>query len=324
MSSVLDFLIGNKVSQPVEAGIVQGTTYGLSRGLELDLVLCDTAAFESMRDPEQVIKALYFSAYQRLIRILDRHLDSVKETAVLAITMKQISGSEDGVRSARDVTTLFEHLGVTSKWMDVFFLQNAITCIPKVEERAVANVILCHYRTHFKEFCKATKILHGGQVLHNQACADFGEDFLTVVEVTVKKDPEQYTCDDCLQMWTKFLIETLGIPKENVRFVKAEPANSTIIVFQVPQQYTLSIKEKLTQSNVVCVMLQLDILRVHIPDVCDVDLRTFTSQKLSVSIRDGLKSDINVMSLTQVSQHRTYIGHGSQCKKYWYYRSMMI
>ena len=267
----------------------------------MDLVLCDTAAFQSSRDPQQVIKALYFNAYQRLIRILDRHLDSIIETAVLAVRMKQVPGTEDGVRSARDVTALFEHLGVTCKWMDVFFLQNAITCIPAVEERTAANAILCHYRAHYNEFCKATKIFDGGPVLHNQACAEFKDDFLTVMEVTVKKDPEQYTCDDCLQMWTKFLIEKLEIPKEHVRFVKAEPGNSTIIVFQVSQQYTRSIKEKLTKGSVVCVMLQLDILRVHIPEVCDIDLRTFTPQELSASIHDGLKLDVNFMSFSQVS-----------------------
>lgn len=263
-----------------------------------NLVLNDTADFESMQDPDAVIESLFCNAYKLLIPILDPYLEEIKSTAKFAIKYGGMKGNVDAVSSATDVEDLLCDLGV--QWNDIRFLQKAVTAIPGKKNRAVANAILCHYRTHHIQYNKAVKILKGGPALANQMSTCAASEEVLPMEITVSKNPENYTCDDCLQLWNKFLVETLKIPS---RFITAGPTNSTILVFHIPQQYSRSIKDKLLEGRVVCVMLQLDIVRVRIPDVCEMDLRALAPQELSASIRDGLMSYVDFMSLTQVSHH---------------------
>lgn len=276
-----------------------------------DLVQCDTSVIESVasrrQNPQDALIHLFDNAYQLLIPILDPYFVSVQKRAMdklkpLNETERQRAWAkrlQAGVTSAKGVQDLLLCQGLA--WNDVNSLQSAILCITKEAQKDTAEAILCHYRNHLNKYCKAVNILNGKTVLRPHTGVT-DENMLTM-EITVEKDVEEYTTADCLQLWTKFLIETLPIPDKNIRYVEARQG-CTILVFEVSQQYATSIKKKLREGRVVCVMLLLRIVRLRIPGVnCDMDLRALAPQELSANIRAGLQLESNVdfISLTQLS-----------------------
>ena len=249
-----------------------------------------------MKDPHKVIKQLFEHALEPLVKCLGPYLEEIKQLAIRDLQKKQVRGIKTKISSATDVGSLLNHIGVC--WNNVYFLFRAIDCIDEESNEEFALDILENYCNYLKKYRTAVNIASGSQAFstptHMMVTAD--------LQITHRKDVGKYTIDDCQRLFSIFLIDTLNIPRERISFVRGGPANSTLVVFQVSKHFTRSIKEKLAENWVVCVMLQLDILRVRIPETFDVDLRALNPQVRSASIHSGLMANVDFISLTQVSQ----------------------
>ena len=266
------------------------------------IVSCDQTIFESNKHPAEAIRSLYFNAYTYLIQILSTYVTAIKMVALDAVRMKQVSATEDEVKQARDLRALFECLEVDKKWNDLHFLDVAIMSLPPEasKEKGAAHLVLGQYKSYLRAYTKAVSIKEGKSV-HSFLQRKCGrEEKLVLTEITVGKDVDEYTCHDLLELWTLLLIETLEIPEDRITFCRARAGNSTTLVFMLAETCTEWTKEKLSKPAAVWVMKELDILRVYVAGIFNLDLRADLPTMLIASIREGLHSGVNFVSLTKV------------------------
>ena len=265
------------------------------------IVSCDLDVMHSKKAPQEAIKSLFFNAYSALIRILNTCYSSIKKVALDAVRMQQVSATEEEVRQAHDLRSLFECLEIDKKWNDLHFLEVAITNLPlqASKERESAQVVLGHYKAHRRAYIKATSIKEGKSVFGCLPCKQSRDLRLVVTEITVDKELEDYTCKDCIDLWTWFLIEALEIPEDCIQFSVAKRSNSTTLIFMLSHAVAGGIEEKLSRPGVVWMIMQLGILRVHAVGIFDKDLSQVLPV-MSVSIREGLESGEDFLSLTKV------------------------
>ena len=269
---------------------------------KMDIALCDTNVFESNKRPEEAIRSLYFNAYTHLIRILSKYVSAIKKVALDAVRMKQVSATEDEVKQARDLRALFECLEVDKKWNDLHFLDVAIMSLPPEasKEKGAAHLVLGQYKSYLRAYTKAVSIKEGKSVLSFLQRKRGREEKLVVTEITVDKDMDEYTCHDLLELWTLFLIETLEIPEDRIEFRHARAGNSTTLVFMLAEMCAERTEEKLSKPATLWVMKELGILRVYVAGMFNMDLREVLPNVLIASIREGLKTGMNFVSLTKV------------------------
>ena len=160
-------------------------------------------------------------------------------------------------------------------------------------------MVLGQYKSYLGAYQKAISIKEGK--------SDFGvfqrrgrEERWVVAEVTVDKDMNEYTYGECLELWKLFLIKALEIPEEHIQFCGAIPGNSTTLVFMVLQTFAERTKEKLSKPAAVWLMKELGILQVHVAGVLNMDLQEVLPNVLIASIREGLKYEVDFMSITKV------------------------
>ena len=134
-------------------------------------------------------------------------------------------------------------------------------------------MVLGHYKSHLGAYTKAVSIKEGKTVFSLLQRKRDREGKLVVAEITVDKDIDEYTCNDCLILWKKFLVLKLGISEGSIQFHDARPGNSTTLCFTVPHTFAERAEMKLTQPDVVWTMKELGILRVRVVGVFNVDLR---------------------------------------------------
>ena len=269
---------------------------------KMDIVLCDTNVFESIKSPEEAIRRLYFNAYNLLVQILSPYVSAVKMLALRAVRVKQVSATEDGVKQARDLDALFECLEVDKKWNDLHFLGVAIVSLPPEasKEKGAAHLVLGQYKSYLRAYTKAVSIKEGKSVCSFLQRKLGREEKLVVTEITVDKNIDEYTCHDLLDLWTLFLIETLEIPADRIEFRHARAGNSTTLVFMLAETCAERTEEKLSKFAAVWVMKELGILRVYVAEMFNMDLREVLPNVLIASIREGLKTGMNFVSLTKV------------------------
>ena len=269
---------------------------------KMDIVSCDVSVFESQKSPAEAIRSLYFNAYNHLIRILSPHCNAIKSVSVRAVRMKQFLATEDEVTQSRDLNALFECLEVDKKWNDLHFLVVAIMSLPveASKEKAAAQLVLNQYKSYLTDYTKAVSIKEGKSVRSFLQRQRGREERMVVTEITIDKEIDEYTCHDLLCLWKLFLIDTLEIPEDRIEYRLARVSNSTTLVFMITQTYTEGMKEKLSKPAAVWVMKELGILRVYVAGVVSLDLREFLPTVLIASIRDGLKSGVDFVSLTKV------------------------
>ena len=240
--------------------------------------------------PLDAIKCLYFSLYSEVLKILNPCCESIRQAALNAVRMGQLSATEEEVERALNLEALFRCLKIDEKWNDTTFLGVAIRSLPPEEgkEKEAALMILKMYRSHLWEYTTATSIKEGkGMFLPREPVM---KETLTVMRVTVHKNYEDYTCSDCLELWKQFLIKALEIPDDHIQFFDALPSNSTTLVFMVPRTAAVETKDKLSRPAVIWVVKELGILRVHVAGVYQHEaLRSVPA----ASIRDGLKSGVD-------------------------------
>ena len=270
-------------------GVLHTQTAGLIESV-VDIV-------NAKKPPLDAIKGLYLSLYSELLEILSPCYESIRQAAFDAVRMGQVSATEEQVKQANNLEALFTCLKIDEKWQDITLLGVAIRRLPpeRAKEREAALMILKMYRSHLWEYTKATSIKDGkGMFLLHQPGM---KETLTVMEVTVNKDPDDYTCSDCLELWKRFLIEALEIPADHIQLIDAKPTNSTTLVFMVPRTAAMEAQDKLSRPAVIWVMKELGILRVHVAGVYQHEaLRTVPA----ASIRDGLLSRVDFIALTKV------------------------
>ncbi len=273
---------------------------------KMDIVSCDVNVFESHKSPADVIRSLYFNAYNHLIRILSTHCSAIKSVALSAVRTKQVSATEVEVKEACDLRALFECLEVDKKWNDLHFLNVAIMSLPEeaTKEKGAAQLVLRQYQSYLTHYMKAVCIKEGKNVSVLQRGR---EDKMVITEITVNKEIDEYTCHDLLDLWKLFLIETLEIPEDRIKYCCARAGNSTTLVFMITQTYAEGMKEKLSKPAVVWVMKELGILRVDIAGVFRVDFQEILPNVLNASIREGLESGVDFVSLTKVCCACVYV-----------------
>ena len=249
------------------------------------------------KPPLDAIKDLYFSLYSELLEILSPCSESIRQAAFKAVRMRQVSATEEQVKQANNLEALFTCLKIDEKWRDITFLRKAIRRLPpqKAKEQKAALRILKMYRSHLCVYTTATSIKEGKDMFLSHEL-DLKET-LTVVRVTVHKNPEDYTCNDCLELWKRFLIKALEIPADHIHFIDALPSNSTTLVFMVPRTAAMEAQDKLSRPAVIWVMKELGILRVHVAGVYQHEVLPTVP---AASIRDGLKSGVDFIALTKV------------------------
>ena len=269
---------------------------------KMDIVSCDFSVFESLKSPAEAIRRLYFNAYNHLIRILSPHCSAIKSVAVRAVRMKQVLATEDEVAQSRDLNALFECLEVDKKWNDLHFLDVAIMSLPveASKEKAAAQLVLSQYKSYLTHYTKAVSIKEGKSVRGYLQRKLSREGKMIVTEITINKEIDEYTCHDLLDLWKMFLIETLEIPEDRIKYDCARTGNSTTLVFIIMQTYAEGIKKKLFKPAAMWVMKELGILRVHVVGMVSMDLREVLPNELIASIREGLKSGVDFVSLTKV------------------------
>ena len=277
---------------PHHDGILHTHTAGLIASV-VDIII-------AKKPPLDAIKDLYFSLYSKLLKILNTCCESIRQAAFNAVRMVQVSATEEEVKQAHNLEALFRCLKVDKKWHDITFLDVAISSLPpeKAKERETALMILNMYRSHLWEYTTATSIKDGkGTFLPHEPVM---KETLTVMRVTVRKNPEDYTCSECLDLWKRFLIKALEILADHIQFIDAIKGNSTTLVFMVPRTAAMEAQDKLSRPAVIWVMKELGILRVHVAGMCpDKVLPTVPAD----SIRDGLESGVDFIALTKVCVH---------------------
>ena len=276
-----------------------------AKSLELyktDIVSSDLSVLlqKSNKSPAEATRSLYFNAYTHLTRILGTYFSEIKAVAIDAARMQQVAATEEDVKQAQNLRELFQCLKVDKNWNEVHFLDLAIMSLPPEDiKKEAARLVLDHYKSYLMAYTKATSIKDGKVAFRFQRKRG-REEILMVTEVTVSKDIKDFTCKDCLDLWVEFLVEALEIPEDRIRFCNARPGNSTILVFLVPQTFTERIEAKLFKPNVLWVVMEQSILQVHVVGLFNVDLREALRSVPTLSIREGLESGIDFMSLTKV------------------------
>ena len=266
---------------------------------KLDIVSCDLSVMTSKKNPQDAIKSLFFNAYSLLVHILGTCFSTIKEVALDAVRMKQVAASREKVLEVADLRSLFECLEVDKKWDDLHFLDVAISHLPR-PTKAAARMVLGHYKSHLGAYTKAVSIKEGKTVFRLLQYKHDSESKSVVAEITVDKDIDEYTCNDCLILWKEFLVVKLGITEDSIQFCDARPGNSTTLLFTVPHTFAERAEMKLSKPDVWWTMKELGILRVRVVGVFNVDLQEVVPAVPTVSIREGLEDGVDFMALTKV------------------------
>ena len=272
--------------------------------MKMDLEVQDMSTITGERDPEHVMRILYSNALRRLTRLMDPHLDAVKEAAVDCIEMSLHKGQEYGklcnIQSARSVRDLFSLMSIKVKWDSICFLQQAVDAMPAMSRgQKVADHVLSHYRLHLETHKKATLMKDVLAKKKNSESEDEGKaaKLLVPVEITSSKSYPEFTCSDCHHLHVRILSEAYSIPEEKIICFTAEECKSTTVTFLVPGQYVHVIMQRSSQIRTVWIMLELTVTEVTIPGVF-----TFipSVQCFLTLLKGGKAFDADLLRVTEV------------------------
>ena len=286
----------------LDAALTCSSDHDIMHTYTTGIITCDMDIIRSQKDHEKAIKSLFFNTYSMLIRILRNCFDSIKTSALDAALMQQVDATEEEVNQAQDLNALFRCLKINRNWNELHFLDVAIISLPPEEsaKREAALLVLGQYKSYLGAYQKAIAMKEGKSEFGLLQRKRGREERWVVTEVTVDKDITDFTYADCLELWKLFLIKALEIPDDHIKFRIARAGNSTTLVFMIVQTYAEGIKEKLFKPAAVWVMKELGIFRVYVAGVVSMDLREVLPNVLIASIREGLKSGVDFVSITKV------------------------
>ena len=240
--------------------------------MKMDLERQDMKSVHAKGD--QAIRLLYANALKRLARLLEPHLDAVKDAAdtyiQLSLHEEEVCVKPCDIQLADSVSKLLSQMSVKAKWDCTTFLEQAVDAIPaKALEREVAEAILSHYNLHLAIYQKAT-LVKDHIIRRNKFESDVeGKQLvatteLVPVEITSSKPFEEFTCEDCHRLQVRILSKAIGIPAEKIICLDAVERQSTTVTFLVPNGFTYSIIQCSAQLETVWVFLELDVIEVAI------------------------------------------------------------
>ena len=221
---------------------------------------------------DRTILLLYANALSRIIRLLEPHLNEVKERAILYLQLGLHEEEECvklcDIQSTESISDLLRLM--SAKWNTTCFLEQAVDAIPaKAIERDVADAILSHYNLHLAIYERATLLKNNLAKKKESENGDEGKQVeaitdLVPVELTSVKSLTEFTCADCHRLQVRVLSSVFGIPAKKIICLDAVERQSTTVIFLVPNGFTCVIMQRTTQLETVWILLELDIIEVAI------------------------------------------------------------
>ena len=269
--------------------------------IQQDLISCDVIVFETYEDGQsserrnKAIRDLFQNAYSALLYIFERASQTTTYLADLKKRMHNV-GRIEKLEHAVSLRAIFQSLEVEKQWNDLRLLIVAIACLPleAKKEKAAARMVFNHYRSHLNAYKRTTSIKDSEALM--KAYGKDEEADLVPLEITVDKNIENYTWEECVTMGNRFF----GVP---ARPRSARPG-STILVFMVPKTLARKIEEKLSKPDIRWLMKELGVLQVHPPGICNKEMTAAISPH---SIRVGLESGVDFISLTEVNVYCIFV-----------------
>ena len=240
--------------------------------MKMDLEVQDVKSMQGERNCERMIRLLYANVLKRLTRLLQPHLDAVKDAADTYIQLSLHEEEEYvkpcDIQLANSIGELLSRMSVKAKWDRTTFLEQAVDAIPaKALEREVAEAILSHYNFHLAIYEKATLLKDhltkkkSGKGKGKQVAATIE---LVPVEITSSKALAEFTCEDCHRLQVRILSESIGIPAEKIICLDVVERQSTTVTFLVPNDFTYIIIQSIAHLETVWVLLELDVIELAI------------------------------------------------------------
>lgn len=234
---------------------------------------------QGIRNPRQAIQLLYANALKRLITLLERHLDKVKDATVTCIELNihkqeghdksHIMITPESVQSAQSIEELLSLMSTRSAWDNTCILQQAVDAIPALAiEREVAEAILVHYNYHLDIYERAT-LLKNELDKKETRSKNEGLDIvaprkLISLELTSSESLAKFTCKDCHRLQVRVLSQVYGIPEEDISCHNAVSRQSTTVIFLIPNGFTSIVMQRTTHLETVWILLELKVIEVAI------------------------------------------------------------
>ena len=242
--------------------------------MKTDLEMQDLKSMRRQCDPGRVIRLLYANAHKRLVRLLEHHLDAVKDATdtYIQLGLHEVERDvkpPDDIQSAQSISELLDQMSTRSTWSSTSFLEQAVDAIPATAmEREVAEAVLSHYTNHLAIYERAT-LLKDYLTKNHPESADEGKGAITPknlvpLELTLSKPYPSFTCEDCHRLQARILSQAYSIPEEEIICHDALPRQSTTVIFLVPNGFIYAIMQRTTQLETVWALLELNVIEVSI------------------------------------------------------------
>ena len=190
--------------------------------LKVDLKIKEVSDLMSESDPLRSIMLLYANTLAAITRLLEPHLQAVKEEAVRyhQLDIHQGMPEENTIRSANSLDDLLKQMSVTEMWNDTCFLTKTVGAIPpSALEREVVEDILSHYNLHLAIHERATQLKDAyakrseskeeGKALE----VDTG---LMWVKIRRRQSMFGFTWENCYHLQAYILSKAFCIPKQKI------------------------------------------------------------------------------------------------------------
>lgn len=258
-----------------------------------------TKAVNMGLNPYQLIKRLYANTFCRVAEILEdnkQHLKSMVRAAQTAIKLELTEGDANALTSALTVDDLLKELCISEKWYDIDLLDSFVCCLPE-DAKALAISLLQRYELHLKVHNDA--VMEKDSLKEHVAAPEWtGAHCL--VEVTVAKDLSEFSCKDCNEMLDLLLRKAWKIPLRKGMVTETRPGFSTTVVFIIDKAFTLSIIRCSTEESVLWSFQELQVTRIRIPGLFEVNVSQLLAQHLKEALRRGLTGSMDFVGATKV------------------------
>ena len=242
--------------------------------MKMDLEGQDMMSIQDQCDPGIAIRLLYANAHKRLERLLEPHLDAVRNAAdtYIQLGLFDNKGKEKpcNIQTAESISDLLSQMSTRSTYDSTRFLKQAVDAIPaKAIEREIAEAILSHYNHHLVIYRTATQLKDGfakkkGSKSDAEGNGVIASTGLVAVELTSSKPYGKFTCEDCHHLQVRILSAAFGIPEKEIICFDAVERQSTTVTFLVPNEFAYIIMQCTTQLETVWILLELSVIEVAI------------------------------------------------------------
>ena len=196
--------------------------------LKMDLKIKDISDLMSESDPMRSIMLLYANTLAAITRLLEPHLQAVKEEAVRyhQLGLHQGMSEESTIRSANSLDDVLRQMSVTEMWSDTRFLSQAVGAIPaSALEREVVEDILSHYNLHLAIHERATQLddaLAKQSESKEEGKAPEEDTGLIRLKIPRWQSMFGFTWENCYHLQAYILSKAYCIPKQKIIWFHAD------------------------------------------------------------------------------------------------------